>query len=149
MPELADPLVGAERSPDLEVDLQHRLGLVLGRVEASFVLLGVGVAVVAAEPRRDADDGPEPLGMRERDVERQLAAEREADERRALDAELVQHSDHVVVPRPRAGRPDRAAEEAEIGADRAEPLGEERDDRLPEARVAEPAVQEQDGRSAP
>jgi hypothetical protein len=28
-----------------------------------------------------------------------------------------------------------------------EPLGEEGDDRLPEARVAEPAVQEQDGRA--
>ena len=103
---------------------------------------------MSAEPRRDADDGPEPLRVRERDVERELATEREPDERRALDAELVEHTHRVVLPGPRRRGADRAAEEAEVRADRAEPLGEEGDDRIPEARVAEAAVQEQDGRAA-
>jgi hypothetical protein len=82
--------------------------------------------------------------MLEREVERQLAAEGETDERRPLDSELVEDADDVLLPGPRHGRPGRAAEEAEVGADRAEALGEEWDDRLPEPRVAEPAVQEQD-----
>src|SRR4051794_29092809 len=103
---------------------------------------------MSAEPRRDGDDGPEPLRVRECNVERELATEREPDERRALDAELVEHPDRVVLPGPRRRGADRAAEEAEVGADRAESPGEDGDDRLPETRVAEPAVQEQDGRSA-
>jgi len=62
-------------------------------------------------------------------------------------SETVEDADDILLPRPRHGRPGRAAEEAEVGADRAEPFGQERDDRLPEARVAEPAVQEQDRRA--
>ena len=104
---------------------------------------------MAAERRRDADDGPQPLGVRERDVERDLAAEREPDERRSLDAELVEDADDVVLPRPRDGRPGRAAEEAKVGADRAEPLGEKGNDRLPQSRVAEAAVQEEHRFAAP
>ena len=142
----ADPLVGAERRPDLEVDRHRRVQVAFGLGRASYaraLLLGVRRAVVAGQRRRDADERPAALGMRERGVEGDPAAEREADERRALDAELVEHADDVVLPRPRRGRAGRAAEEAEVGADRPEALREERDDRLPQARVAEPAVEQE------
>src|SRR5207248_7173148 len=147
-PELTDPLFDAQGCPDLEVDLHRGLDLVLGRLPARLVLVGVGGTVMPAEPRRDPDDRPQPLRVCERDVEGQLAAQGEADEGRTCDLELVEDTDDVLLPRPRHCRPGRAAEEAEVGPDRAEPLGEERDDRLPQPRVAETAVQEQDGLAA-
>ena len=148
-PQLPDPLVGAQRSPDLEVDRHRRLQIAfgLGRVVPRALLLGVRRAVVTGQPRRDADDRPQSVGMRERDVEGDPAAEGEADERRPLDSELVEDADDVLLPRPRHGRPGRAAEEAEVGADRPKALGEEGDDRLPQPRVAEPAVQQEHRRA--
>src|SRR5262249_44738214 len=141
-PELTDPLVGAEWSPDLEVDLHRGCDLVLGSLPARLVLGGVNGSLVPGEPGCDPDYRPEPLRVRQRDVERQLAAEGEAADSRPLDSELVEDADDVPLPRPRYGRPRRAAEEAEIGPDRAKPLGKKRDDRLPQPRVAQPAVQE-------
>src|SRR5581483_10668695 len=110
--------------------------------------LGVRRAVVAAETARDVHEGQHPVGPCERDIERELAAHREPDERSAVDSERVEDAHDVLLPRPRGRRPRRAPEEPEVGPDGAEPLGEERDDRLPKARIAEAAVQEQDGRAA-
>ena len=61
---------------------------------------------------------------------------------------LVEDTDNIVVPGPRCGGAGRAAEEAEIGAKYAEASREERDDRLPQPRVSEPAVEQQDGLAA-
>src|SRR4029079_17855941 len=73
----------------------------------------------------------------------------EAPHERARPApERVEDADAVLLPRPRDGRPGRAAEEAEVDADRPKTLGEQRDDGLPQPRVAEPAVQKQDGLAA-
>jgi hypothetical protein len=83
--------------------------------------------------------------MRERDVERDPAAQGETDECRPLDSERVEYGNDVVLPRPRHRRAGGTAEEAEIGANRAEPLGEHRNHGLPQPRVAEPAVQQEHG----
>src|SRR5581483_11330578 len=99
---------------------RRELLLVRRRFVARLVRLGVGGAVVARQSRRDERERPEPLRRVERELERDPAAEREADERRPLDAELVERREDVVVPRPGRGGPGRAAVEAEIRAQRAE-----------------------------
>ena len=146
VPEAPDPVVGAERRPDLEVDLQHRLevALRLRRLVARLLLLGVGGAVVAAETRGDERRAPAlaPGARARRRARRAPPSERPASATRSSSSSS-RSADDVVLPRPRRRRAGRAAEEAEVGADRPEPLGEERHDRLPQPRVAEPAVQEQ------
>ncbi len=86
--------------------------------------------------------------MRERCVERKPAAQREADERRAVDVQRVEQPDEIVDRRElRAGRLG-AAPEPQVVTDRAEPAGERPRLRLPKSGIAEAAVHEDDCRTA-
>jgi hypothetical protein len=83
--------------------------------------------------------------MREHDVERKAAAEREADKRAALDPQRVEHSDGVVDRRELLARRLGAAPEAQVVTDRPEPVRERGRLRPEQAIVAEAAVQKQHG----
>ena len=138
-PQLAHQVVGAERRPDLEVDRHRRIDVVrlLRGLVRGVLLLGHRTAVVAGERGCDSGDRPAALRRGERGVERDAAAEREADERGARHRQLVEQGDDVVDERERSRGAGRPAVEALVEADRPEPLGEREELRLPEARVAE------------
>jgi hypothetical protein len=82
-PELAQRLVGPERRPDREVDLHRSVEVAaLERGVVRRLLLGrVEIYAGAGDAARDVHERPDPLGLRERDVEREAAAERQSDER--------------------------------------------------------------------
>ena len=85
--------------------------------------------------------------MREREVERHAPAERVADERRALDPELVEERAHVLdVGEGDAGE-RRVAEAAQIGPDDAMLLGELIHEPVPEPPVAHAGVEEDERRA--
>ncbi len=85
--------------------------------------------------------------MLERRVERDPAAEREADERGTVDVERVEHADDVLDPGERDARALGAAVEAQVETDAAKALRQCAGLRLPEAQVAEAAVDEEHGRA--
>src|SRR4051812_37630371 len=89
------------------------------------------------------DDAPDTVRVPERDVECEPAAEGEPDERRAVDADCVEHADRVVARAPLVGWGLAAPVEAEVVADAAERISERVRWVLPQPAVAEPTVQEE------
>ena len=92
---------------------------------------------------------PDPVRVLDRRVEHERAAEGEADECRTVDGERVEHADDVFDPGERDARALGAAVEAQVQADAAKALRQCTRLRLPEAQVAEAAVDEEHGRARP
>jgi hypothetical protein len=108
---------------------------------------GVLVDVEAAEAGRDADDGDDPFGRFDGQVERDLAAVRVADQGRAIDAERVEDGADVRPVRVLDVVGLRPAVAAPIEPDRAiAGRGQVRGEGLPGPGVGHAGVDQEDGR---
>src|SRR3954452_3727641 len=94
-----DLIGGAVRTvdPRAQVDLD-RCGEVTAHERRLLFFPGaldVFGPLVPTDPRADEDEGPDQVGSRDRDLKRSAAAERNADERRGAELELVEQRDQV------------------------------------------------------
>ena len=104
---LAKLLVGAEGCPDLQVEAGHRLEvlLCLCPLGGPLELVGEGQPErVAGQGGGDRDERGHALGTLEREVDRDPAAAREADERSFVEPGVVEHRAEVVDQRIRPVR---------------------------------------------
>src|SRR5262245_20880404 len=125
----------------VEVAALEGLLLLLPRRHQALVVLP------AVDPRVDEDEVVDPVGVRESEVERHVAAHRDADHVRALDPERLEQGGGVRRVDERAVRERRLPVAAEIAADDAEPLGERGQDVVPHAPVGDPGVEQQQRRA--
>jgi hypothetical protein len=129
------PQVELDRLVDASGVEQRVLGLVEG--------VQRGRALEPGQRRRDEDEGADPLGVREREVDRHPAAERVPDHRRALDAELVEKRPGVLHERERPCRERGGAEAAQVRAHDQAARRKRLELAVPQPPVANARVQEQ------
>ncbi len=113
-----------------------------------FELFGSAAAIEPSQTGTDADDRDDPIGRLEGRVEREHAAHRVADERRAADALRIEHGQEIVDPRELDVLGGRSADPALVVADGSiAGRVQERRHRVPGAQIGDPRMEEHDRRS--
>ena len=97
-------------------------------------------------PRRDGDEGRDPLGRGDCRLDRRLAPHRDADDMRPRDPEMIQQPDRVRVGGEGRVRLAGLAKPTGIEADHGEVFGEGRNLSVPHPAVADPGMKQEHGR---
>ena len=150
-----DPIGRLARSvePDLRLEVGQRVGIErLGRVDPLVGLedrdlVGRRFDLEPTQPRRDADDRGDPVGVLDGRIERDRPAARVADQRRPPDAERIENGDTSASERELDILGGRGAVAAGVEAnDAVAGRVERRDHRVPGPQVGDAGVQEDERR---
>ena len=125
------------------VEVSARDGLVLGRAVRAHRLR----PLEARQPGPDEDERAHELGPHDRELERDAAAERAADERGARDREPVEQRRDVDREAERRALDRRPPEAGQVATDERVPARERGPLRLPDPAVRDPGVDEDDRRA--